>query len=142
MDPALKLKKIIESILEIGCQKENISKMFIFDKSLHDFLHRFFITARKGDEYKFHHIIKLFKSKREEITRAGCLVIKEGIDQGRFVDRPPEVINKYVGVMVEGLLHARYWEKAQFSPQQEADEMFEFLMEGIGHKPLQKGEER
>ncbi|HEK85419.1 MAG TPA: TetR/AcrR family transcriptional regulator [Candidatus Aminicenantes bacterium] len=142
LQPDLKLKKIIESILKIQSEKENISRLFILDKSLHDFLHRFFIATRKEDNRQFQQILKLFKSKREEINRLGCLVIKEGIEQGKFVKCAPETIIKYVGATVEGLLHARYWESHQFLPEEETEEIFKFIMEGIGRQSLQKGEHK
>jgi len=42
--------------------------------------------------------------------------------------------------MIEGLVYSRFWEDKKLSAQQETDQMFRLLMEGIATKPLQKGE--
>lgn len=142
IEPEEKLKEMIRSVLEIQSQKENISRMFIQDKSFHDFMHRFFVPSDKEENRIFQQALRSFKSKRNEITQAGCLVIKEGIEKGKFVQTAPEIIIKYIEALVSGLVHTRYWEPKNFSPERETDQIFRFLMEGIARKPLQKGEEK
>lgn len=138
LEPEEKLKQMIQAILEIQSRKENISRMFILDKNLRDFMHRLFTQ----DNRDFQQALKIFKSKREEISRAGCQVIKEGIEKGKFIKTSPETIIKYVEAMVAGLHHTRYWETKRLSPEEETEQMFRFLMDGIARKPLQKGEEK
>lgn len=142
LEPEEKLKQMIQAILEIQSRKENISRMFILDKNLRDFIHRLFTPSGKEDNRDFQQALKTFKSRREEISRAGCQVINEGIEKGKFIKTPPETIIKYVEAMVAGLLHTRYWETKRLSPEEETEQMFRFLMDGIARKPLQKGEEK
>ncbi len=137
--PEDKLKQMILSVLDIQTRKENISRMFIQDKSLRDFVHRIFAPAHKEDNREFQQALKIFRSKREEIFKAGCLVLAEGMDRGTFVATEPEKLLRYVWALIEGLIHTRYWQEEKVSPEDETEQIFEFLMKGIAGKSLQKG---
>jgi AcrR family transcriptional regulator len=140
LEPEKKLKEMILAIMEIQSKKENISRMFMQDKNLRVFIHRLF-TPSKGEENRsFQRALKIFKTKREEIFKAGCCVVKEGIDKGQFIKAAPQSIIKFVEAMIEGLLHIRFWENERLSPEEETEQMFRFLMDGISRKHLPKGE--
>ncbi|HOP60162.1 MAG TPA: hypothetical protein PKZ60_01970, partial [Candidatus Saccharicenans sp.] len=80
--------------------------------------------------------------KEKKSSGLPCQVISEGIEKGRFIQISPAVIVKYIRAMIEGLVYSRFWEEKRLSAQQETDQMFRLLMEGIATKPLQKGEDR
>jgi len=42
--------------------------------------------------------------------------------------------------MIESLVYSRFWQEKRLSAQEETDQMFRLLMEGIATKPVQKGE--
>lgn len=140
--PEEKLKQMIQSILEIQSQKENISRLFVQDKNLRDFLHRLFTPSKKEDTREFQQALRTFKVKREDILQAGCQVIKEGIDKGKFIKASPESMLNFVWATVQGLIHTRYWREEKIAPEAETEQVFRFLMRGIARQPLQKGEER
>ena len=140
-EPEEKLKKIIHTVINIQNRKENIARLVLQDRSLQDFLHCIFISI-KEDKQEFLQYQKYFRAKREEVFRAACQVISEGIEKGRFIQISPAVIVKYIRAMIEGLVYSRFWEEKRLSAQQETDQMFRLLMEGIATKPLQKGEDR
>lgn len=137
--PDEKLKQMIRSVLDIQTKKENISRLFVQDKSLRDFVHRIFAPSRREDNREFQQALKLFKSKREEISQSGCLVLTEGMDRGLFVTTDPEKLLRYVWALIEGLIHTRYWHEENVSPEDETEQIFEFLMKGIAGKSVQKG---
>lgn len=83
---------------------------------------------------------KYFSAKKEEVFGVACKIISEGMEKGRFVQTSPALIVKYVRAMIEGLVYSRFWEEKRPSAQQETDQMFKLLMEGIATKPLLKGE--
>ncbi len=134
-----KLKRMILSILDIQTRKENISRLFVQDKSLRDFVHRIFTPSRKEDNREFQQALKIFKSKREEIIQSGRQVITEGIKQGKFAPAEPEKLLRYVWALIEGLIHTRYWQEKEISPRDETEQIFGFLMTGIAGKSFQKG---
>jgi AcrR family transcriptional regulator len=139
LQPEDKLKKIIFTVINIQSRKENIARLILQDKSLHDFLRRIFISI-KEDRQEFLQAQKYFKAKREEVFEAACKIINEGIDKGRFIQTSPGLIVKYVRAMIEGLVYSRFWQEKRLSAQEETDQMFRLLMEGIATKPVQKGE--
>jgi len=138
-EPEEKLKKIIYTVINIQNRKENIARLILQDKNLQDFLHRIFISI-KEDKQEFLEAQRYFRSKREEVFSAACQVISEGIEKGKFIQTSPAVIVKYIRAMIEGLVYSRFWEEKRLSAQQETDQMFRLLMEGIATKSLQKGE--
>lgn len=137
--PDEKLKQMILSVLDIQTRKENISRLFVQDKSLRDFIHRIFAPSRKEDNREFQQALKLFKARREEISQSGCLVLSEGMERGLFVATDPEKLLRYVWALIEGLIHTRYWQEENISPEVETEQIFEFLMTGIAGKSVQKG---
>lgn len=137
--PDEKLKQMIRSVLDIQTRKENISRLFVQDKSLRDFIHRIFAPSRKEDNREFQQALKLFKARREEISQSGCLVLSEGMERGLFVATDPEKLLRYVWALIEGLIHTRYWQEEKVSPEIETEQIFEFLMTGIAGKSVQKG---
>ncbi|NPV82735.1 MAG: TetR/AcrR family transcriptional regulator [Candidatus Aminicenantes bacterium] len=137
--PDEKLKQMILSVLDIQTRKENISRLFVQDKSLRDFIHRIFAPSRKEDNREFQQALKLFKARREEISQSGCLVLSEGMERGLFVATDPEKLLRYVWALIEGLIHTRYWQEEKVSPEVETEQIFEFLMTGIAGKSVQKG---
>jgi len=139
LDPEEKLKKIIYTVINIQNRKENIARLVLQDRSLQDFLHRLFISI-KEDKQELLQAQKYFRAKREEVFGAACQVISEGIEKGKFVQTSPGTVVKYIRAMIEGLVYSRFWEDKKLSAQQETDQMFRLLMEGIATKPLQKGE--
>ncbi|MDD8020555.1 MAG: helix-turn-helix domain containing protein [Acidobacteriota bacterium] len=139
LQPEDKLKEIIHTVVNIQSKKENIARLILQDKSLHDFLHRIFISI-KEDKHEFLQAKKFFRAKREEVFGAACKVINEGIEKGRFIQTSSVLIVKYVRAMIEGLVYSRFWEEKRLSAQEETDQMFRLLMEGIATKPLQKGD--
>jgi len=68
---------MILSILDIQTRKENISRVFVQDKSLRDFAHRIFAAARKEDNREFQQTLKILKLKWEEIAQSGCQIMTE-----------------------------------------------------------------
>ena len=139
LEPEEKLKKIIYTVINIQNRKENIARLVLQDRSLQDFLHRLFISI-KEDKQELLQAQKYFRAKREEVFGAACQVISEGIEKGKFVQTSPVTVVKYIRAMIEGLVYSRFWEDKKLSAQQETDQMFRLLMEGIATKPLQKGE--
>jgi len=139
LEPEEKLKKIIYTVINIQSKKENIDRLILQDKSLHDFLHRIFISI-KEDKQDYLQAQKYFSAKKEEVFGVACKIISEGMEKGRFVQTSPALIVKYVRAMIEGLVYSRFWEEKRPSAQQETDQMFKLLMEGIATKPLLKGE--
>ncbi|MBC7363301.1 MAG: TetR/AcrR family transcriptional regulator [Candidatus Aminicenantes bacterium] len=140
--PEEKLKKMIYSLLEIQLKKSNISRLFIQDKNIREFLHRFFGPSDKENNREVQQAIKNFNARREEIFKAGLEVIKEGIDKGVFIKGSPERILYYVWAVTEGLMHVRFWQEKKLSPEKESEEIFAFLMKGIGQSPTPKGEKK
>ncbi len=139
--PVEKLKLMIMSVLKIQAEKENISRMFIQDKNLWEFAHRLFASSRKDSDGDFQRALEIFKQKREDILRSGCLVVEEGIKKGVFVEDKPENIIKYISALIEGLAHIRYWQEERLSPEEETEQMIRFLMGGLARRPIQKGVE-
>ncbi|MDI6845975.1 MAG: TetR/AcrR family transcriptional regulator [Candidatus Saccharicenans sp.] len=139
LSPEEKLKRMINSVLEIQARKENISRLFLQDRSLHDFFHRLFADPRGSESHDYRQALELFKEKREEIYRTGCQVVAEGIKSGLFKKMKPETILRYVWALVEGLLHTRYWQDERIEPKEETEQVFRFLMGGIAREPLKKG---
>jgi len=140
--PEEKIKLLIESILEIQSQKENISRMFLQDKSLRDFIHRFFMPTKKDDNREFQQALRSFRLKRQDIFEAGCQVIKEGIEKERFVRTSPESILNYIWAVIEGLVHTRYWREKKVPVKEETEEVYRFLMTGIARQAFPEGEEK
>jgi len=134
-----KLKQIILSILDIQTRKENISRLFMQDKNLRDFIHRMFAPSGKEDEREFQQALKMLKLKREEIFQSGRMIMTEGMKQGKFVAAEPEIVLRYVWALIEGLIHIRYWQEEKISPRDETERIFGFLMRGIAGKSFQKG---
>ncbi|MCX8160951.1 MAG: TetR/AcrR family transcriptional regulator [Candidatus Saccharicenans sp.] len=139
LSPDEKLKQMILSVLDIQTRKENISRLFVQDKSLRDFIHRIFTPASKEDNREFQQTLKIFKTKRDEIYQSGSKVLTEGMNRGMFVAADPEKLLRYVWALIEGLIHTRYWQEEKISPEQETEQIFEFLMKGIAGKTLRKG---
>ncbi|MGB9836096.1 MAG: TetR/AcrR family transcriptional regulator [Candidatus Saccharicenans sp.] len=140
--PELKLKKMIYSLLEIQLKKANISRLFIQDKNIREFMHRFFDPAEKENNRELQQAIRNFNARREEIFKAGLEVIKEGIDRGVFVKTSAEKLLNYVWAVTEGLIHIRFWQDDKLPPDKQTDEVFDFLMNGIGQPPVLKGEKK
>lgn len=140
--PEIKLRKMIYSLLEIQLRKANISRLFIQDKNIREFLHRFFGQAEKENNWELQQALKSFNVRREEIFKAGLKVIKEGIDEGIFLKTSPERLLHYVWAVTEGLIHIRFWEESKIPPEKEAEEVFGFLMNGIGQPAVLKGEKK
>jgi len=140
--PEEKLKKMIYALLEIQVKKSNISRLFIQDKNIREFLHRFFGPADRENNREVQQAVKNFNARREEIFKAGLKVMKEGIDQGVFINASPERLLYYVWAVTEGLLHIRFWQEQKLSPEKEVEEVFAFLMKGIGQPAIPKGEKQ
>jgi len=138
--PEEKLKQMIYSLLEIQLKKSNISRLFVQDKNIREFLHRFFGASDKENNREVQQAIKNFNAKREEIFKAGLEVIKEGIDKGVFINTSPERLLYYIWAVTEGLMHIRFWQEKKFPPEKETEEIFAFLMKGIGQLASPKGE--
>lgn len=61
------------------------------------------------------------------------------MERGLFVATDPEKLLRYVWALIEGLIHTRYWQEENISPEDETEQIFEFLMTGIAGKSVQKG---
>jgi len=136
-----KLKEVISYALHLHAEKENISRVFIMDKSFLKWM-RIFITDQdrlvSDMDKKF---VQMIKSKYREIFENASELLAEGVASGDFRKMDIPAIVTFLDALIEGYFHGKFWSEKKRDLEADIHLMNNFILNGIEKKAgSRKGE--
>jgi len=135
---AEKLRRIIAEMVAFQQAKSNISRIMLLDESTIKFMRLLCEGGTGVQDEPLRQSVATLSSKYREITRRIAQVIEEGISSGEFRPVDPQETVFFIGALLGGVHHSRFWSKelVVFPDEEVAERSFSFI-----HSSLRKRDE-
>ncbi len=126
-----RLKKGIHFYLQFHQDKENISRIFITDKSFVERMNLFVADEKDLTSELDRRFITKMKARRKEILGNVAGFLKDGTASGEFrkIDVPAAVT--FLESLLQGYCHLRYWHDRHYSVKEATEIIYGFFLRGI-----------
>jgi AcrR family transcriptional regulator len=139
-DPWEKLLEILKAVFRFQAEKENLTRLFLMDRSFLKLMHVFMGDQNKGGleaERKFYRrVIAL----RRKIYEDAAGLFREGIEKGAFRPLDAEKTVRFMGAIVMGYIADRFWSGQKLNLKSDVHDIYAFVRHGIEHKDTPQGE--
>jgi len=137
-----KLLRLVEVVLESGEAMNGLNRALWMDKSMLRLM-RVFVAplgkagvASAGDRK----LLAMLRDKRQDLVGIAARVFEEGVATGEFRRMDTAQAAAFVEAVLQGYMHMRFWEGDAPLPPQAAQNLTQFIVEGI-RNPEQAGKE-
>lgn len=139
----VKIKEMIRFVLKTFCQKENISRIFLMEKSLLKNVLGIITQQRSSlmsSEIRF---LDEIQKKRKEMIRIITEIFNQGIDKGEFRNVDSLDAAYVLESLVRGFHFTRFWREKSYSLNESTELIYEFFLYGLKKNGYTlKGEEK
>jgi AcrR family transcriptional regulator len=138
-DPRDKLLEILKAVFRLQAEKENLTHLFLMDRSFLKLMHVFMgDQERRGleAERKFYRRII---AQRRKIYEDAAGLFREGIETGVFRPHDVEKAVRFVGAVVMGYIADRFWNDQKANLESDVYDIYGFILQGIERKETLQG---
>lgn len=122
-----RLHSVILLALRESESKHSLNRVLWTDKSMLKLMRLFASSAVSADRKR---LSALFE-KRQALNAVGARILAEGVSSGEFRPLDAGQAAEFVGAVIEGYNHVRFWRGGGLDPEKVAGELTRFVIEGI-----------
>jgi AcrR family transcriptional regulator len=138
--------KLVESIrlaFRFYAEKENISKVFMMDRSFIKLMQAFVAEGNKGTSEAERRFIQKIKAKRRVINDRVKTILQEGIVSGEFRKINADATVTFLGAVIQGYFQEKLWNETKPDIERDIDHLENFILHGIErNEDERKGESK
>jgi AcrR family transcriptional regulator len=130
-DPRAKLLALIREVIRFQEEKENLSRIFVQDRSILRVI-RVFVAeqGKSGTEAERAYIRRLRAARRAVFARAETL-FGEGIASGVFRPMSVDKAVFHLGAVIQGYSHEKFWRESKPDFENDVLDIHAFFLQGI-----------
>lgn len=109
-------KKLVESVrlaFRFYAEKENISRVFMMDRSFMKLMQAFIVEEAKSASDAERRFVQKIKAKRRMINDRVKAILQEGIASGEFRAVGPDAAVTFLGAVIQGYFQEKLWNEAK-----------------------------
>jgi AcrR family transcriptional regulator len=128
-----RLRSVILLALRESESKQSLNRVLWTDKSMLKLMRLFAAAAGKSGSAASadrKRLNALFE-KRQALTAVGARILTDGVSSGEFRPLDAGQAAEFVGAVIEGYTHVRFWRGGGLDPEKVAGELTRFVIEGI-----------
>ncbi len=131
LKPEAKLLALLREVIRYQSEKENISRVFILDRSLFRIIH---VMANEkgnpGTEAERAFLRRLVAARR---AVDGCVeaFLREGIAAGAFRPMPLESATHFLSAVIQGYQHDKFFRGSKPDVEKDVSDIYAFVLRGI-----------
>ena len=129
-----KLKSAIRKVVRFHNEKQNISRVFIMDKSFLKKIKIFIQNDQKVSSFNDKKLIKEIKAQRKEIICEISEILSEGIEEGIFCEMDISEAITFLESALQGFCYGKYWRRKKHSTEDETNLIYNYFLHGIEKK--------
>ena len=126
-----KLKKGIRFYLQFHQEKENISRIFLTDRSFIEKMNLFVADEKDVTSDLDRRFITKMKARRREILGNVAGFLRDGVAAGEFRKMDVQAAVTYLESLLQGYCHVRYWHDRHYSVKEATEIIHGFFLRGI-----------
>lgn len=126
-----RLKKGIRFYLQFHQEKENISRIFLTDRSFIEKMSLFAADEKDLTSDLDRRFITKMKARRREILGNVAGFLKDGVAAGEFRKMDVQAAVTYLESLLQGYCHVRYWHDRRYSVREATEIIHGFFLRGI-----------
>jgi len=139
-------QKLLESIrlaFRFYAGKENISRVFLMDRSFMKLMQAFVTPGNKGSSEAERRFIQKIKAKRRVINDRIKAILQEGFDSGEFRKIDADAAVTFLGAVIQGYFQEKLWSESGPGLEKDIDQLENLILHGIESKEgATKGESK
>jgi len=139
-------QKLLESVrlaFRFYAGKENISKVFIMDRSFMKLMQAFVTPGNKWTSEAERRFIQKIRAKRGLINDRVKAILQEGIGSGKFRKIDADAAVTFLGAVIQGYFQEKLWNESKPDIEKDIDHLEKFILHGIESKEgATKGESK
>jgi AcrR family transcriptional regulator len=139
-------QKLLESVrlaFRFYAGKENISKVFIMDRSFMKLMQAFVTPGNKWTSEAERRFIQKIRAKRGLINDRVKAILQEGIGSGKFRKIDADAAVTFLGAIIQGYFQEKLWNESKPDIEKDIDHLEKFILHGIESKEgATKGESK
>jgi AcrR family transcriptional regulator len=118
--------------------KENISKVFIMDRSFMKLMQAFVTPGNKWTSEAERRFIQKIRAKRGLINDRVKAILQEGIGSGKFRKIDADAAVTFLGAVIQGYFQEKLWNESKPDIEKDIDHLENFILHGIENKEASK----
>jgi AcrR family transcriptional regulator len=138
--------KLMESIrlaFRFYAEKENISRVFMMDRSFMKLMQAFITEGNKGTSEVERRFVQKIKAKRRIINDRVKTFLQEGIVSGEFRKIDADATVTFLGAVIQGYFQEKLWNESKPNIEQDIGHFENFILHGIERNESEmKGESK
>jgi len=138
--------KLVDSIrlaFRFYAEKENISRVFMMDRSFMKLVQAFITEGNKWTSEAERRFIQKIKAKRRVINDRVKTILQEGIVSGEFRKINADATVTFLGAVIQGYFQEKLWSESKPDIEQDIDHLENFILHGIeSNEGEMKGESK
>jgi AcrR family transcriptional regulator len=138
--------KLVESIrlaFRFYAEKENISRVFMMDRSFMKLMQAFITEGNKWTSDAERRFIQKIKAKRRVINDRVKTILQEGIVSGKFRKINADATVTFLGAVIQGYFQEKLWNESKPDIERDIDHLENFILHGIeNNESERKGESK
>jgi len=133
--------KLVESIrlaFRFYAEKENISRVFMMDRSFMKLMQAFITEGNKWTSDAERRFIQKIKAKRRVINDRVKTILQEGIVSGKFRKINADATVTFLGAVIQGYFQEKLWNESKPDIERDIDHLENFILHGIENNESEK----
>jgi AcrR family transcriptional regulator len=130
-------EKLLESIrysVRFQAEKENVTRVFMMDRSFLKLMHTFVADKSRPPSDAEKRFIQKIKAKRKAIMDGAAGIVREGIETGEFRAVDPQAAATFIAAATLGYFHEKFWNEKKPDTEKDVYTMCEIILHGIVNK--------
>jgi hypothetical protein len=134
-DPPAKLLAILREVIRFQAEKENLSRVFVLDPSFLRVIRVVVVERGKAVSRPEREFLLRLRDARQAVYAEAASVLQEGIAAGVFRALDVETAVFYLGAVVQGYLHEKFWRESKPDLENDVLNIQAFILRGIEARP-------
>jgi AcrR family transcriptional regulator len=134
-DPSAKLLAVLREIILFQAEKENLSRVFVLDASFLRIMRVVVSEEGKSASQQEQAFLLRLRDARQAVLDVGEDLIREGISAGVFRPLDVNIAVFYLGAVVQGYMHEKYWRETKPELEKDVLNIHAFILRGIQATP-------
>jgi AcrR family transcriptional regulator len=137
-DPPAKLLAVLREVIRFQAEKENLSRVFVLDPSFLRVIRVVVVDQGKAVSKTEREFLLRLRDARETVFADAASVLQEGIAAGVFRALDVETAVFYLGAVVQGYLHEKFWRESKPDLENDVLNIHAFILRGIEARPREQ----
>jgi len=135
-----RLGEWIASSLRFLSENENLTRVFLLDRSFMRLLQIFVGKQSRSGTEEERRFLQKIKTKRKEMLEGSRILLRDGIASGEFRSMDLDAGMTFIEAVIEGYFVERFWDDRRPDIEEDAGHIQDFIQHAIENIKVSRGE--